>query len=72
MAPAGLLRHHPAVAGEVARILPAYVAHYVAFGPCLIVAGHLQSLGHARRAAILSVTRTYVFAVPLSLLLPFA
>ncbi|WP_210529858.1 MATE family efflux transporter [Rubellimicrobium arenae] len=73
-----LLRHaiaraftdDPVVAVEVARILPFYVALYVAFGPCLIVAGHLQSLGQARRAAILSVTRTYVFAVPLSLLLP--
>ena len=75
-----LLRHaiaraftdDPAVAAGVARILPFYVALYVAFGPCLIVAGHLQSLGRARRSAILSVTRTYVFAVPLSLPLPLA
>jgi Na+-driven multidrug efflux pump len=60
----------PAVAAEVARVLPFYVALYVVFGPCLILANHLQALGDAKRAALLSLARTYGFAVPLTFLLP--
>ncbi|WP_210528566.1 MATE family efflux transporter [Rubellimicrobium arenae] len=73
-----LLRHtiglafveDPAVASEVARILPAYAALYVVFGPCLMVANYFQSIGDARRSALLSLARTYVFAIPLSFALP--
>ena len=59
-----------AVASEVARILPAYAALYVVFGPCLMVANYFQSIGDARRSALLSLARTYVFAIPLSFALP--
>ncbi|EYD76174.1 Multi antimicrobial extrusion protein MatE [Rubellimicrobium mesophilum DSM 19309] len=59
-----------AVVAEVARILPVYVALYVAFGPCLMIANYFQSLGDARRSALLSLARTYLFAIPLSFALP--
>jgi putative MATE family efflux protein len=73
-----LLRHtiglafveDPALAAEVARILPTYAALYVVFGPCLMVANYFQSIGDARRSALLSLARTYVFAIPLSFALP--
>ncbi len=73
-----LLRHvigrafleNPAVIADVARILPVYVALYVLFGPCLMIANYFQSIGDARRSALLSLARTYIFAIPLSFALP--
>jgi Na+-driven multidrug efflux pump len=73
-----LLRHRvgaafvedPAVTAEVARILPAYVALYLAFGPGVLVASYFQSIGDVGRATLLSLARTYLFAMPLTLLLP--
>lgn len=73
-----LLRHSvgplfvddPAVAAEVARILPIHVALYLAFGPSMMVANYFQSIGDARRSVFLSLARTYLFAVPLTFALP--
>jgi putative MATE family efflux protein len=60
----------PMVIAEVARILPVYAALYVTFGPCMIVANYFQAIGDARRSAVLSLARTYVFAIPLTFALP--
>ncbi len=65
-----LIVDDPSVAAEVARILPVYAALYVAFGPCMMVANYFQSVGDARRSALLSLARTYLLAVPLTFALP--
>lgn len=59
-----------AVVAEVGRILPFYAALYFTMGPTMMVAGYLQSIGDARRSALLSVARTYLFAIPLTFALP--
>ena len=58
------------VALEVARIVPVYVAAYFAFGPVLMAASYVQAVGKVRQTAILSLGRTYLFAIPLALTLP--
>lgn len=55
---------------EVARIVPLYLAAYVAFGPVMMAASYSQAMGSARQAAILSLGRAYLFAIPLTLALP--
>lgn len=59
-----------AVVLEVGRILPFYAALYFTMGPTMMVAGYLQSIGDAKRSALLSVARTYLFAIPLTFALP--
>ncbi len=58
------------VALEVARIVPVYVAAYFAFSPVLMAASYVQAVGKVRQTAILSLGRTYLFAIPLTLTLP--
>ncbi|MCG6856724.1 MAG: MATE family efflux transporter [Salaquimonas sp.] len=58
-------------AAEVARILPMTTAMYFAAGPILILSAYFQAIGDAGRSAIISLTRTYVFAIPLTFTLPF-
>ncbi|WP_299811195.1 MATE family efflux transporter [uncultured Roseibium sp.] len=60
----------PAVAGEVARILPTIVALYFAAGPLLVVAMYFQAIGDAARAAFLSLAKPYLFFLPLVFVLP--
>ncbi len=60
-----------AIAGEVARILPYTTLMYMVFGPLMMISTSFQAIGDAKRAAILSLTRTYLFAIPMTLLLPF-
>lgn len=55
---------------DVARIVPLYLAAYFAFGPVMMAASYAQAIGRARQAAILSLGRTYLFAIPLTLALP--
>ena len=55
---------------EVARILPMTVALYVVAGPVMILSGYFQAIGDAKRAILLSIARTYAFAIPLTLGLP--
>ncbi|KZM51523.1 MATE family efflux transporter [Labrenzia sp. OB1] len=62
----------PAVAGEVARILPTIVALYFAAGPLLVVAMYFQAVGDAARAALLSLAKPYLFFLPLVFILPLA
>ncbi|WP_203292818.1 MATE family efflux transporter [Maricaulis parjimensis] len=67
---AGMFVEDPAVIAEVGRILPVIVAAYVLAGPAVMISTHFQAIGDAPRAAILSLSRTYLFAIPLTLTLP--
>lgn len=66
----GLFVDDPIVGAEAARIIPLYVAAYFAFGPVMMLASYSQAIGDVGRSAVLSLGRTYVFAIPLTLLLP--
>ncbi|MBU1305202.1 MAG: MATE family efflux transporter [Alphaproteobacteria bacterium] len=68
----GLFVADAAVGLEVARIVPLSLAAYFAFGPVMMVASYAQALGKVRQAAVLSLGRTYLFAIPLTLVLPLA
>jgi putative MATE family efflux protein len=68
----GLFVDDPGVISEIGIILPIFVALYLSFGPMMMIANYFQSIGDARLAALLSLSRTYLFAIPLTLLLPFA
>ncbi len=60
------------VADEVARIMPVMVALYVVTGPLLMIAGYFQATGNAVRAALLSLPKPYLFAMPLIVILAHA
>lgn len=60
------------VAGEVARIMPVMVAMFFAAGPLVMIATYFQAIGDAGRAAILALSKPYLFAIPLIFLLSFA
>ena len=59
------------VISEIARILPVTILTLFLFGPMFILSGYFQALGDAPRAAWLGLSRTYLFAIPLTFLLPF-
>jgi len=61
----------PATALEVARILPAMTMMLFVAGPLMVLSAHFQAIGEAGRAAAISLSRTYLFALPLTFLLPF-
>jgi len=54
-----------AVISEVGRIMPVMLALFVIAGPLLLVGVHFQAIGDARRAAILGLTKPYLFYIPL-------
>jgi Na+-driven multidrug efflux pump len=60
------LRPGPGVIGEVARILPVISAGFFAAGPLMMIAMHFQAIGDAGRAAILGLSKPYLFAMPLT------
>jgi len=60
------------VVSEVTRIMPVIVAMFFAAGPLVMIATYFQAIGDAGRAAILGLTKPYLFAIPLTFLLPFA
>ncbi|MEP3279239.1 MAG: MATE family efflux transporter [Stappiaceae bacterium] len=60
----------PAVIAEVARILPVMTSVFFLMGPLMMVATYFQAIGSAANAAILGLTKTYAFAIPLTFLLP--
>lgn len=66
----GIFVSDTGVALEVARIIPLSLAAYFAFGPVMMAASYAQALGKVRAAAVLSLGRTYLFAIPLTLVLP--
>jgi Na+-driven multidrug efflux pump len=60
----------PTVVAEVANILPVYVALYFSLGPMLVISNYFQAIGDVRRSALLTLSRTYLFAIPLTFVLP--
>lgn len=59
------------VVAEVARILPITSLSLILFGPLMMVSFFFQSIGDAKRSALLSITKTYLFSLPLILSLPY-
>lgn len=60
-----------ATIAEVGRIMPITIVFYFVSGGLLVVSGYLQAVGDARTAILLTVTRTYLFTLPLILAVPF-
>jgi vacuolar-type H+-ATPase subunit I/STV1 len=60
-----------AIVGEIARILPFVVFTMFIFGPVMMIGSYFQAIGDAPRAALLGLSRTYMFALPLTFMLPF-
>jgi putative MATE family efflux protein len=58
------------VIAEVARILPIMTCVFFLMGPLMMVAAYFQAIGSATKAAILGLSKTYVFAIPLTFCLP--
>lgn len=54
------------VVAEVARILPVIVATFFLAGPLMILGTYFQAIGDAGRAALLGLTKNYVFAIPMT------
>ncbi len=67
----GIFVEDAKVVAEVGRILPIIIFTFVFFGIATILSGYFQAIGDARRAALLGLTRTYLFAIPATLCLPF-
>jgi putative MATE family efflux protein len=59
------------IAAEIGRILPINLLLFFLFGPMLMVSTYFQAIGKAIKAVILSLSRTYLFGVPLILILPY-
>lgn len=58
------------VISEVARILPLMTAVFVISGPLMMVSSYFQAIGSAGKAALLGLSKPYLFAIPLTFLLP--
>ena len=50
--------------------MPVSVALFIVTGPLMMVAAHFQAIGDAARAAVLGLSKTYLFAIPLTFALP--
>lgn len=61
----------PEIIAELARILPLCTLSFFLFGPLMMISTHFQAIGDAPRAALLGLSRTYFFGLPLLALLPF-
>jgi putative MATE family efflux protein len=61
----------PAIVAEIARILPLATFLLFVFGPLMMISTYFQAIGDAGRAALLGLSRTYLFALPLTFALPF-
>lgn len=55
-----------AVVAEVGRILPMITAAIFLTGPLMITAMHFQAIGDAGRAALLGLSKPFLFAIPLT------
>ncbi|WP_099244060.1 MATE family efflux transporter [Pelagimonas phthalicica] len=60
----------PAVIAEVARILPVMTSVFFLVGPLMMLATYFQAIGLAGKAALLSLTKPYAVAIPLTFLMP--
>ncbi len=58
------------VINEVARILPVMTYVFFMVGPLMMIATYFQTIGAAIKAAILSLSKIYLFAIPLTFLFP--
>jgi len=61
----------PLIIAEFVRILPFTVMLMVLFGPLFMISMYFQAIGDAGRAALLGLSRTYLFSLPLIVLLPY-
>lgn len=61
----------PVVIAEVARILPIIMTIFFISGPLKMIASYFQAIGDAKRAAILSLLKPYLFTIPLTFGLAF-
>jgi Na+-driven multidrug efflux pump len=50
-----------AIVSEIARILPYTVITMIIFGPMMMIGCYFQAIGDAPRAALLGLSRTYLF-----------
>jgi putative MATE family efflux protein len=57
------------VIAEVVRILPIMTSAFVLAGPLIMVSSHFQAVGAAGRSALLKISKTYAFAIPLTFIL---
>ena len=62
---------NPEVIAEVARILPVIVTMFAVAGPLMMIASYFQAIGDAPRAALLGLTKPYLFAIPLTFALVY-
>lgn len=67
---AGLFVTEPTVIAEFARILPVNTAMLWLSGPLIVIASYFQAIGNATRAALLGLTKSYAFGLPLTFCLP--
>lgn len=67
---AGVFVEDQAVIAEVVRILPVMTCVFFLMGPLMMMASYFQAIGSATKAAILGLSKTYAFAIPLTFLLP--
>ncbi|QUS55428.1 MATE family efflux transporter [Pseudovibrio brasiliensis] len=61
-----------ATISEVARITPIVTLIFFLSGPLMMIGTFFQAIGDAARAGILLLAKTYLFAIPLTLVLPYA
>jgi len=69
---AGMFVSAPAVINSVVRITPMMTALFFLAGPLMMLASYFQAIGQASRAAILGLSKPYLFALPLTFALPLA
>ncbi len=55
---------------QVTHILPILVLFFFVGAPINVLAGYFQAIGDAKRAAILNLSRNYLFGLPLLLIVP--
>ncbi|MQQ10645.1 MATE family efflux transporter [Epibacterium sp. SM1979] len=59
-----------AIIAEVERILPVMTSVFFLVGPLMMIAAYFQAIGLAGKAALLSLTKPYAVAIPLTFLMP--
>jgi len=58
------------VVAEIVRIMPVMVSMFAIGGPLLLLANYFQAIGKVAQAALLGLTKPYLFAIPLVFLMP--
>jgi len=67
---AGVFVSAPEVIAAVVRITPMMTAMFFLVGPLMMLSSYFQAIGQAGRAAVLGLSKPYLFALPLTFLLP--